>query len=115
MDLSTFDGVVASFVISKLAGGEILENYVKSEDFLQSLFELSLNYIDSFPSFRDSMADKGQLLLFSLVYTNIKFLLAELKTDDIYVAMFFDNSYPDGIVKILFNDYLEYVRQNYTI
>jgi len=114
MKLEIFDGVIAGFVISKLAGGEILESYVKNEDILQSLLEVSLNYIEFYPTLRDSINNNNNELVFvNLVFTNIKVSLAEVKKDDIYIVLFFDNSYADGIIKIIFSDYLEYIKNNY--
>ncbi|MEN3015084.1 MAG: hypothetical protein ABDH21_03380 [bacterium] len=127
MSINEFDGTLAYFVISRMAGGEILESYSKNPNFLQPLLEYSLSYIESFQSIKSDISSWNQnisqynhslifenLKQITLSYNNIKVFFTEIKEDDIFVVNFFDCSYPEGIIKIFLSEYLSYVKQTYS-
>ncbi|MCS7165344.1 MAG: hypothetical protein RMJ51_03590 [Candidatus Calescibacterium sp.] len=126
MNIAQFDGTIAYFVISRLAGGEILENYVKHTDLLQPLLEYSLSYIENFESYKNDIVSINanisdpslkidNLRAIEFIYSNMKVFLSEIKESDIFVVAFFNSGYPDGIIKIILNDYINHVRQNYSL
>lgn len=126
MNIAQFDGTIAYFVISRLAGGEILENYVKHTDLLQPLLEYSLSYIENFESYKNDIVSINanisdpslkidNLKAIEFIYSNMKVFLSEIKESDIFVVAFFNSGYPDGIIKIILNDYINHVRQNYSL
>ncbi|MCX7758176.1 MAG: hypothetical protein N2169_00970 [bacterium] len=128
MNINQFEGTIAYFVISRLAGGEILENYVKDQDILQPLLEYSLNYIENYESFKNDLNNFNSTLAqyspnfkldklksLNFIYSNMKVFFCEIKEDDIFAVIFFSASYPDGIVKIFLNEYINYVKQNYSL
>lgn len=127
MGINNFEGTVAYFVISRLAGGEILENYTKDETSLQPLLEYSLSYLENFETLKNDVANweqnisqhsnslkVGKLNQISFFYQNLKVFFVEIKEDDIFVVGFFNNNYPDGIIKLFWKEYIDYVRQNYS-
>lgn len=128
MGIEKFEGTIAYFVISKLAGGEVLENYSKEMDIIQPLLEYSLNYIDNFENLKSDIINLnqnlsqfsssfkvGNLSQIQLLYDNLFVFITEIKEGDIFVVNLFNNSYPYGIIKIFLDEYINYVKQNYNL
>lgn len=116
MGIDKFDGTIASFVISRLAGGEILESYSSDPKIIQNLLEYSLNLIENFQIFKNFDTTNLQLEKPSSInidYQTAKVFLVEIKEEDIYVVVFFSSAYPMGLLRLFLDEYINYVKQSY--
>lgn len=116
MSIEKFEGTIAYFVVSRLAGGEVLESYSSNPDVIQNLLEYSINIIENFQTLRSYIPDDsmiGKLKYVTMDYEKVKVFLIEIKEDDIYVVALFSSSYPSGVSKLFLNEYLSYIKQTY--
>ncbi|MFN4219413.1 MAG: hypothetical protein ACK4GJ_00635 [bacterium] len=114
MSIEKFEGTIAYFVISRLAGGEVLESYSPDSDVLQNILEYSINIVENFQTLKVYNGSLiGKLNYVTMDYEKVKVFLVEIKEEDIYVVALFSSSYPSGIAKLFLDEYLNYVRQTY--
>lgn len=109
------DSIKGALVISRIAGGEIIESAIKDHNNLQNLLELSLDYIDKFINYKiesskySSLINDKNLKRIKLEYEEYIIDFIEVKNDDIFLVIFYDNTYPKGINELYIQMAFDYV------
>ncbi len=113
------DSVKGALIISRLAGGEVIESAIKDPNNFQNFLELALDYIDKFMSYKIesskyiSLINDKNLKRIKLQFEENTFDFIEIKNDDIFLVILYDNTYPKGINELYINMAIDYAFNSY--
>ncbi|MCX7870786.1 MAG: hypothetical protein N2485_04340 [bacterium] len=113
------DSIIGALVISRVAGGEVIESAIKNANNFQNLLELSLDYIDKFMSYKiesskySNLINDKNLKKIKLEYEEYTIDFIEVKNDDIFLVVLYDNTYPKGINELYIKMAFDYVFHSY--
>jgi hypothetical protein len=113
------DSIKGALIISRLAGGEVIESIIKDPNNFQNFLELALDYIDKFISYKIesskyiSLINDKNLKRIKLQYEENTIDFIEIKNDDIFLVILYDNTYPKGINELYINLAIDYAFNSY--
>jgi hypothetical protein len=113
------DSIKGALIISRLAGGEVIESTIKDPNNFQNFLELALDYIDKFMSYKIesskyiSLINDKNLKRIKLQYEENTIDFIEIKNDDIFLVILYDNTYPKGINELYINMAIDYAFNSY--
>ena len=113
------DSIKGALIISRLAGGEVIESTIKDPNNFQSFLELALDYIDKFINYKIesskyiSLINDKNLKRIKLQYEENTIDFIEIKNDDIFLVILYDNTYPKGINELYINMAIDYAFNSY--
>jgi hypothetical protein len=113
------DSIKGALIISRLAGGEVIESTIKDPNNFQSFLELALDYIDKFINYKIesskyiSIINDKNLKRIKLQFEENTVDFIEIKNDDIFLVILYDNTYPKGINELYINMAIDYAFNSY--
>jgi len=113
------DSIKGALIISRLAGGEVIESTIKDPNNFQNFLELALDYIDKFVSYKIesskyiSLINDKNLKRIKLQFEENTIDFIEIKNDDIFLVILYDNTYPKGINELYINMAIDYAFNSY--
>jgi hypothetical protein len=113
------DSIKGALIISRLAGGEVIESTIKDPNNFQNFLELALDYIDKFMSYKIesskyiSLINDKNLKRIKLQFEENTVDFIEIKNDDIFLVILYDNTYPKGINELYINMAIDYAFNSY--
>jgi len=113
------DSIKGALIISRLAGGEVIESTIKDPNNFQNFLELALDYIDKFISYKIesskyiSLINDKNLKRIKLQFEENTVDFIEIKNDDIFLVILYDNTYPKGINELYINMAIDYAFNSY--
>jgi hypothetical protein len=113
------DSIKGALIISRLAGGEVIESTIKDPNNFQNFLELALDYIDKFINYKIesskyiSLINDKNLKRIKLQYEENIIDFIEIKNDDIFLVILYDNTYPKGINELYINMAIDYAFNSY--
>jgi hypothetical protein len=113
------DSIKGALIISRLAGGEVIESTTRDPNNFQNFLELALDYIDKFMSYKIesskyiSLINDKNLKRIKLQFEENTVDFIEIKNDDIFLVILYDNTYPKGINELYINMAIDYAFNSY--
>jgi len=113
------DSIKGALIISRLAGGEVIESAIKDSNNFQNFLELALDYIDKFMNYKIesskyiSLINDKNLKRIKLQFEENTIDFIEIKNDDIFLIILYDNTYPKGINELYINMAIDYAFNSY--
>jgi hypothetical protein len=113
------DSIKGALIVSRLAGGEVIESTSRDPNNFQNFLELALDYIDKFMSYKIesskyiSLINDKNLKRIKLQFEENTVDFIEIKNDDIFLVILYDNTYPKGINELYINMAIDYAFNSY--
>jgi len=113
------DSIKGVLIISRVAGGEVIESAIKDPNNFQNFLELALDYIDKFMNYKIesskyiSLINDKNLKRIKLQFEENTIDFIEIKNDDIFLVILYDNTYPKGINELYINMAIDYAFNSY--